>query len=86
MTKGIALCCFVAALIMIPASAFAWGNEGHRIVCRIALDRLSPAGLAFVDAVRALHTEVQDPFSGCQNCSSNHPSDGRDMSFLEGCI
>jgi hypothetical protein len=86
MTSRIVLLCAAAALL--PTSAFAWGNEGHRIVCEIALQRLSPAARTFVDNVRALHTEIKDGFDDCQanSCSPKHPSDARDMSFLEGCI
>jgi hypothetical protein len=82
----------VAALASLALVAFsenqalAWGNEGHRLVCQIALDRLTPAGQAFLDSVRALESDIEDPFEDCQSCSPNHPSDGRTMSFLESCI
>jgi nuclease S1 len=75
-----------AVLWMTESSAAAWGNEGHRLVCEIARQRLSPAGQTFLDAVRALEADIDDPFEDCQSCSPNHPSDGRTMSFLEGCI
>jgi len=39
-------------LILVCASnAFAWGEEGHRIVCRIAYDLLSPVEQKKVDAL-----------------------------------
>lgn len=88
MTRRIVLFCVVGLLTACETPAFAWGNEGHRIVCEIALKRLSPTALKFVDNVRALHTEIKDGFDDCQANSSSpkHPSDARDMSFLEGCI
>lgn len=33
----------LALLLVCSPSAFAWSSEGHRIVCRIALDLLTPA-------------------------------------------
>jgi hypothetical protein len=71
-----------ASLALVAFSenqALAWGNEGHRLVCQIALDRLTPAGKSFLDAVRALESDIEDPFEDCQSCSPNHPSDGRTM-------
>lgn len=32
----------LALLVVYAANAFAWGQEGHRIVCRIAFDLLTP--------------------------------------------
>ena len=80
------VCVGIATFPLSERPASAWGNEGHRIVCEIALQRLSPAGKIFLDSVRALDADIQDPFDGCQTCNPNHPSDGRSMSFLEGCI
>ena len=76
----------LAVVAVGETSAFAWGNEGHRLVCEIALQRLSPAGHTFLEAVRALEADIKDPFQDCQSCSPGHPSDGRTMSFLQGCI
>lgn len=39
---------------LIGDSAMAWGSEGHRIVCRLAYDRLSDEARAFVDETLAL--------------------------------
>lgn len=47
-----------AALINTP-SLVVWGGEGHRIVCEIAWQRLTPAARAMVNAIRAA-----DPDSG----------------------
>jgi hypothetical protein len=76
----------LAALVTSASPVLAWGNEGHRIVCEIALKRLSPAGQTFLAGVRALESDIEDPFEDCQNCSPGHPSDGRPMSFLDGCL
>jgi hypothetical protein len=76
----------LALLSCGESTVFAWGNEGHQLICEIALERLTPAGRTFLDAVRALEADIQDPFEDCQSCSPGHPSDGRTMSFLEGCI
>ena len=40
MHKTLVVCSLIAAC---ASSAFAWGNDGHRIVCRIAYDELSAA-------------------------------------------
>jgi hypothetical protein len=74
------------ALPLAARDAFAWGNEGHRIICQIALDRLTPAGRALVDAIEADLGEVEDPFDNCPDCQKAHPDDGRSMSFQAGCL
>lgn len=79
--------CAVVLLLLVvcPDRALAFGLEGHRLICEIAFQRLSPAAKTFVNEVRALRTEIRDPFDGCQNCPEVHPSDARQMSFSEGC-
>jgi hypothetical protein len=64
----------------------AWGNEGHRIICQIALERLTPQGRALVDAIEADLESVEDPFDDCPDCQAAHPDDGRSLSFQAGCI
>lgn len=77
----------VGLLCLLPHPiALAWGNSGHRIVCQIALERLTPAGKDLVDAALAMHTDVLDPFKGCQNCPSAHPLDDRPMTFQAACL
>jgi hypothetical protein len=39
------------ALLVCASNAFAWGQDGHRIVCRIAFDLLTHAEQAKVDAL-----------------------------------
>lgn len=77
------------ALVALPVGTndvLAWGNEGHRIICQIALDRLTPGGQALVDAIEADLGEVEDPFDNCPDCQKAHPDDGRSLSFQAGCI
>jgi hypothetical protein len=50
---------------LVPHEAVAWGNEGHRIICQIAFERLTPAGKTLVSNVFADRTEVKDPFANC---------------------
>jgi uncharacterized protein YebE (UPF0316 family) len=45
--------------------AVAWGNEGHRIVCQIALERLTTQGQALMTAIQADLSSVEDPFRDC---------------------
>jgi len=65
---------------------FGWGNEGHRIICQIALERLTPQGRALVDAIEADLGNVEDPFDNCPDCQAAHPDDGRSLSFQAGCL
>src|SRR5262245_3306266 len=77
---------FAVGMLACSARALAWGNEGHRIVCQIAFERLTPAGKALVAAIQADLSHVEDPFDNCPSCQAAHPDDGRPMSFQEGCI
>jgi hypothetical protein len=36
-----------------------WGNEGHRIICQIAFERLTMEGRAQVDAIQADPKDVE---------------------------
>jgi hypothetical protein len=49
----------IAAVALIPSSAFGWGCEGHQIVALIARAHLTPAASAAVD--RLLHESPIDP-------------------------
>lgn len=44
----------LVSALLVAESAMAWGSEGHRIVCRLAYDRLSAEGKAFVAETLAL--------------------------------
>ena len=39
----------IAAAVVMPSAAWAWGNEGHKIVALIAASELSPAAKAQVE-------------------------------------
>ena len=69
-------------LAAAPDDAAAWGEPGHRIVCQIALERLTPEGRALVNTIRAQVSSVRDD---CEACNGGE-DDGRDMSFQAGCI
>ena len=43
------------------ANVSAWGEQGHRVVCRMALALLSDQGHALVQATRALESFVSNP-------------------------
>ena len=79
------VCLFLLTGLLSADEAFGWGNEGHRIICQIALDRLTPAGRALVRAIEADLATVQDPFDDCPGCQAAHPDDGRSMTFQVGC-
>lgn len=42
------------AIVLMPAKALAWGQEGHRIIAKIAYDHLTPAARAHVNRVLGL--------------------------------
>jgi len=48
MRRVIAIAAIVAAVVM-PSAAWAWGNEGHKVVALIAASELSPAAKAKVE-------------------------------------
>jgi hypothetical protein len=78
-------CLVFSGLMLIPPPAAAWGNEGHRIICQIALERLTSQRQALAAAIAADLNEVKDPFDNCPACN-NQEDDGRFMSFQNGCI
>ena len=51
----------LATIALLPAPAFAWGAQGHRLVARIAETRLDPAAKAEIN--RLLATEPGDTLS-----------------------
>ena len=69
---------FVGLLIVAPsAQTFAWGDDGHRIVCEIAFLEMAPATRAEVEALIA--TDQQGPAIsvqwglGADRCRHAHP-------------
>ena len=72
----VSVCVIVFVLLSLGVRhADAWGNEGHRIICQIALERLTPAGKMLVDAIRADIADVEDPFDNCPDCQKTHKDD-----------
>lgn len=43
----------VLIALAAPATAYAWGDDGHRLVCQIAYERLTPSTRAKVDTIIA---------------------------------
>lgn len=39
------IACFVSTLLLFPAQAFCWGDEGHRVIARIAVRHLTTAAM-----------------------------------------
>lgn len=50
--------------LLSPSPAVVWGEQGHRLVCEIALRRLTPAGRALVESIRAGDPSPGDSFAG----------------------
>jgi hypothetical protein len=77
---------FLVAVVVGTPGLNAWGNDGHRVICQIAWERLTTQGRKLVQDIQADVTSVRDPFRDCATCSSSHPDDGRAMTFQMGCI
>ena len=45
---------------LMPSSAFAWGDVGHRVICQIAYDELKPEIRARVDALVAIDPKFRN--------------------------
>jgi hypothetical protein len=48
------------SLLVCASNAFAWGADGHRIVCRIAFDLLTPAEQKEVDGRQWIRFGTQE--------------------------
>jgi len=57
----IVLSTVLAACLVAPTPALAWGSEGHVLVAAIARSRLTPGTLAKVDAILAQDTDASTP-------------------------
>lgn len=77
---GFVLCATLSSV----TEAWAWGDQGHRIICQIAFERLTPAGRSLVMSIFADRQHVEDPFDSCPACNGQK-DDGRFMTFQEGC-
>ena len=58
-TRGLAV--LAAGCLAVPAPAFAWGYEGHKIVAAIARAYLTPTAKAKVDALLAADADTLEP-------------------------
>lgn len=47
----------VLAVLLCPVSAWAWGNDGHKIVTVIAADNLTPAARSYVANILGVPTD-----------------------------
>ena len=64
----------LAAIIgaaLMPSSAFAWGDVGHRVICQIAYDELRPEIKARVDALVAIDPKFRTFADACT--APDHP-------------
>ena len=50
---------------LMPSSAFAWGDVGHRVICQIAYEELKPEIKARVDALVAIDPKFRTFADGC---------------------
>ena len=73
----------LAFVAFAPTLAWAWGNEGHRIICQIAFERLTMEGRALVDAIQTDLKDVEDPFDNCPACQADHNEDGSAVGSID---
>jgi hypothetical protein len=52
-------------ILLLPVIAFAWGQTGHRAVCQIAYDELSPVARVEVDRLIALDPDYDSFNESC---------------------
>ena len=50
----------ILVLLSVPVSAFAWGGDGHQIVCLIAEERLTPAAKAGIHDLLGDDVHISD--------------------------
>ena len=50
---------FVAAVAGVPRSAWAWGDEGHKVICEIAFRLVQPSTRAEIQRLIKTDTEFQ---------------------------
>lgn len=50
---------------LLPSIAFGWGEDGHRVVCQIAFDELTPAASAEVNRLLALDPDFESFAESC---------------------
>lgn len=64
---------FVLAAISAPHPTFAWGDAGHRMVCRVAWDELMETPLAEVKSILQIDTE--EAFAAACTWADGHLAD-----------
>ena len=66
---------FVLLLTLFPATALGWGNDGHKIVCEIAFQNLSPAAkrmtISLVES--SSHQRFRDTCTWADGVRSDRP-------------
>jgi hypothetical protein len=66
--------------LLLPQPADAWGDRGHRIICEIALQELTPAAKHEVSRLMALDTEFTSFSDAC--IWADHPRKRADEHFI----
>jgi len=51
--------------VLLPSSALAWGEDGHRVVCQIAFDELTPAARTEVNRLLELDADFDSFAESC---------------------
>lgn len=60
----------VLAVLLFPASAWAWGNHGHQIVAVIAADNLSPAAQSHVASILGVSSDKRSIAAAMERAST----------------
>ena len=55
----------ILMIMLLPSVASAWGENGHRVVCQIAFDELTPAASAEVNRLLALDPDFESFAESC---------------------
>ena len=63
--RGLIVLGVLAGVLPISSPAFAWGDVGHRVICRIAYEELKPEIKARVDALVAIDPKFRTFANGC---------------------
>jgi len=55
----------ILLLTLLPSIAYAWGEDGHRVVCQIAFDELTPAARTEVNRLLELDADFDSFAESC---------------------
>lgn len=61
--KALPLCLSLAGAVLLPVAAWGWGDQGHKIVCEIAWQRMTPTARALVSELRAADRTAKRSFA-----------------------